>query len=103
MAKRINGALSKSEDAVDANNCDLNIEENIDKDGEGINLDMSILESQLLNATSIGSPQMKLKKLEGVFRLEDDVICKLSEDNLILRSKLSSIANLTPKDHIHAL
>ena len=46
---------------------------------------------------------MKLKELEGVIRHQDDVICKLSEDNLILKSKLSD--KLIPKvircDHMN--
>jgi hypothetical protein len=128
--KKINGVLSKSDDTMEANNSDLNSEENIDRgsicinenevssyssviitaDIEGIKLDMSILEARLLNATKecksdISSLQMKLKELKGVIRHQRDVICKLSEDNLILKSKLSSIENLTPKviyyDHMN--
>ena len=38
---------------------------------------------------------MKLKELESVIRHQDDVIWKLSEDNLIINCKLS--AKLTPK------
>ena len=69
---------------------------------EGIKLDMSILEGRFANAikenkSDIGLLQRQLKELEGIIRHQDEVICKLSEDNLVLKSKLSAIENLTPK------
>ena len=69
---------------------------------EGIKLDMSILEGRFANAikenkSDIGVLQRQLKELEGIIRHQDEVICKLSEDNLVLKSKLSAIENLTPK------
>ena len=103
------------------NNYDLSFEENIVEDPicidenevsncsgviaaemEGIKLDMSILEGRLVNAikenkSDIGLLQRQLKELEGIIRHQDDIICKLSEDNLVLKSKLSAIENLTPK------
>ena len=49
---------------------------------------MSILEARLVKSikeskSEISLLQMKLNELEGVIRHQDDVICKLSEDNLI--------------------
>ena len=62
---------------------------------------MSILEARLVNIinenkSDVSSLQIKLKELEGVIRYQDEVICKLSEDNLILKSKLCTIENLIP-------
>ena len=128
LVKQINGVLSKSENVVEANNSDLDIEESVVRgsictneneissysgvataDMEGIKLDMSILEARLVkpiykkSKSDISLLQMKLKELEGVIRHQDDVICKLSEDNFILKSKLS--VKLTPKvihcDHVN--
>ena len=69
---------------------------------EGIKLDMSILEGRFANAikenkSDIGLLQRQLEELEGIIRHQDKVICKLSEDNIVLKSKLSAIENLTPK------
>ena len=69
---------------------------------EGIKLDMSILEGRFANAikenkSDIGVLQRQLKELEGIIRHQDEVICKLSEDNLVLKSTLSAIENLTLK------
>ena len=69
LVKQIDGVLSKSENAVEANNSDLNVEESVVRgsicnneneissfsgvitaDSEGIKLDMSILEARLVKA-----------------------------------------------------
>ena len=60
---------------------------------EGIKLDMSILEGRFASAikennSNIGGLQRLLKELEGIIRHQNEVICKLSEDNLVLKSKL---------------
>jgi hypothetical protein len=65
-------------------------------------LEMVILETRLLNTikenkSDICSLKLKVKDLEGVIRHQDDAILKLSEDNLILKSKLSSFENLIYK------
>ncbi|CAB4026847.1 Hypothetical predicted protein [Paramuricea clavata] len=79
---------------------------------EGIKLEMVILETRLLNAIKENKSDIcslkfkfKVKDLEGVIGHQDDAILKLSEDNLILKSKLSSFQNLTYKvichDHVN--
>ncbi len=67
---------------------------------EGIKLEMTILESRLLSAISeneneleISSLRTKLKDLEAVIRHQDELICKLCEDNSFFKSKLSSVDN----------
>ncbi|CAB4022080.1 Hypothetical predicted protein [Paramuricea clavata] len=71
---------------------------------------MVIFETRLLNTikenkSDICALKFKVKDLEGVIRHQDDAILKLSEDNLILKSKLSSFENLTYKvichDHVN--
>ena len=129
LVKRIKDILSKPDDAVKTINSDLNMEANTDRDSsriienevsshnstcsvviEGIKLEMVILETRLLNTikdnkSDICSLKFKVKDLEGVIRHKDDAILKLSEDNLILKSKLSSFENLTYKvichDHVN--
>ena len=120
LLKRIYNTLSSSDRVLEADNGDHNVEENIAGDStcidesevsgcnsaistdiEGIKLDMSILEARLVNIinenkSDISSLKIKLKELEGVIRYQDEVICKLSEDNLILKSKLCTIENLIP-------
>lgn len=79
-------------------------------DLEGMKLEMVILETRLFNAikenkSDTCSLKFKVKDLEGVIRQQDDAIHKLSEDNLILKSKLSSFENLIYKvishDHVN--
>ena len=118
MLKRIYDTLSKSDRVLEVDNGDHNVEENIAGDStcidesevsgcnsaistdiEGIKLAMSILEAWLVNIinenkSDISSLQIKLKEFEGVIRYQDEMICKLSEDNLILKSKLCTIENL---------
>ena len=118
---RIQDALARLDSVLEANNDDLSLEENFVEDPicidenevsngsgliaaemEGIKLDMSVLEGRFANAIKenkldIGLLQRQLKELEGIIRYQDEVICKLSEDNLVLKSKLSAIENLTPK------
>ena len=129
LVKRIKDILSKPDDAVKTINSDLNMEANTDRGSsriienevsshnstcsvviEGIKLEMVILETRLLNTikenkSDICSLKFKVKDLEGVIRHQDDAILKLSEDNLILKSKLSSFENLTYKvichDHVN--
>ena len=121
LVVRIQDALAKLDSVLEVNNDDLSFEENIVEDPicidenevsncsgviaaemEGIKLDMSILEGRVVNAikenkSDIGLLQRQLKELEGIIRHQDEVICKLSEDNLVLKSKLSAIENLMPK------
>ena len=121
LVVRIQDALARLDSVLEVNNDDLSFEENIVEDPicinenevsncsgviaaemEGIKLDMSILEGRFANAikenkSDIGLLQRQLKELEGIIRHQDEVICKLSEDNLVLKSKLSAIENLTPK------
>ena len=129
LVKRIKDILSKPDDAVKTINSDLNMEANTDRGSsriienevsshnstcsvvtEGIKLEMVILETRLVNTikenkSDIFSLKFKVKDLEGVIRHQDDAILKLSEDNLILKSKLSSFENLTYKvichDHVN--
>ena len=120
MLKRIYDTLSKSDRVLEVDNDDHNVVENIAGDStcidkcvvsgcniaittdiEGIKLDMSILEARLVNImnenkSDISSLQIKLKELEGVIRFQDEVICKLSKDNVILKSKQCTIENLIP-------
>ena len=121
LVVRIQDSLARLDSVLEVNNDDLSFEENIVEDPicidenevsncsgviaaemEGIKLDMSILEGRFANAikenkSDIGLLQRQLKELEGIIRHQDEVICKLSEDNLVLKSKLSAIENLTPK------
>ena len=129
LVKRIKDILSKPDDAVKTINSDLNMEANTDRSSsriienevsshnstcsvviEGIKVEMVILETRLRNTikenkSDICSLKFKVKDLEGVIRHQDDAILKLSEDNLILKSKLSSFENLTYKvichDHVN--
>ena len=117
----IKDALARVDSVLEVNKDDLSFEENIVEDPicmdenkvsncsgviaaemEGIKLDMSILEGRFANAikenkSDIGLLQRQLKELEGMIRHQDEVICKLSEENLVLKSKLSAIESLTPK------
>ena len=109
---RIQDALARLDSVLEVYNDDLSFEENIVEDPtcidenevsncsgviatemEGIKLDMSILEGRFANAikenkSDIGLLQRQLKELEGIIRHQDEVIRKLSEDNLVLKSKL---------------
>ena len=121
LVGRIQDALARLDSVLEVNNDDLSFEGNIVEDPiciiknevsncsgviaaemEGIKPDMSILEGRFANAikenkSDIGLLQRQLKELEGIIRHQDEVICKLCEDNLVLKSKLSAIENLTPK------
>ncbi|CAB4029558.1 Hypothetical predicted protein, partial [Paramuricea clavata] len=101
------------DDAEKTINSDLNMEANTDRGSsriienevsshnstcsvviEGLKLEMVILETRQLNTmkenkSDICSLKFKVKDLEGVIRHQDDAILKLSQDNLILKSKLS--------------
>ena len=73
----------------------------INADLEGIKLDMTILESQLLEAiferdteSKIASLQIKQKDMEAVFHHQDELICRLNEDNLFFKSKISCLEML---------
>ena len=129
LVKQIKDILVKLNDMEKTINSDLNLEANIDRGSsciienevsshnsscsvviEGLKLEMVILETRLLNTikenkSDICSLSFKVKDLEGVIRHQDDAIRKLSEDILILKSKLSSFENLTRKvtchDHVN--
>ena len=129
LVKQIKDILLKLNDVEKTINSDLNLDANTDRGSsriienevsshnsscsvvvEGLKLEMVILETRLLNnikenKSDICSLNFKVKDLEGVIRHQDDAIRKLSEDNLILKSKLSSFENLTRKvichDHVN--
>ena len=128
MVKQIKDILLKLNDAEKTINSNLNLEANTDQGSsriienevsshnstcpvvtEGLKLEMVILKILFNtikeNKSDICSLNFKVKGLEGVARHQDDAIRKLSEDNLILKSKLSSFENLTRKvichDHVN--
>ena len=64
---------------------------------EGLKLDVAILESRLKVANSydgivseVNSILSKQRDVEAVIRKQDEIICKLHEDNIFLKSKLES-------------
>ena len=70
---------------------------------EGLKLDIAILESRLNLANScdqvaseLNSIRSKQRDVEAVIRKQDEMICKLYEDNIFLKSKLESFINLIP-------
>ena len=70
---------------------------------EGLKLDVAILESRLNVANSydgvvseLDSIRSKQRDVEAVIRKQDEMICKLYEDNIFLKSKLESFINLIP-------
>ena len=70
---------------------------------EGLKLDIAILESRLNSADSydgivseLNFIRSKQQNVEAVIQKQDEMICKLYEDNLYLKSKLESFINLTP-------
>ena len=72
-------------------------------DLEGIKLDTTILESRLFPALSenecrsesdINSLRLNLIEMEGVVRHQDEIICRLNEENIFFKSKLMSLEKL---------
>ncbi|CAB3990437.1 Hypothetical predicted protein, partial [Paramuricea clavata] len=68
---------------------------------EGIKLDMTILESRMLAAISenehesdIISLRVKLVDMEAVVHNQDEIISRLSEENLSFRSRLLNLEKL---------
>ena len=75
----------------------------LNADMEGIKLDMTILESRMLAAMSknehesdIISLRVKLVDMEAVVHNQDEIISRLSEENLSFRSRL-----LNPEKLVH--
>jgi hypothetical protein len=72
-------------------------------DLKGLKLDMTILESRLFAALSenecrsesdINSLRLNLIEMEGVVRHQDEIICRLNEENIFFKSKLMSLEKL---------
>ena len=70
---------------------------------EGLKLDVAILESRLNVANSydgvvseLDSIRSKQRDVEAVIRKQDEMICKLYEDDMFLKLKLESFINLIP-------
>ena len=73
----------------------------INADLEGTKLDMTTLESRMLEAISerdteskIVSLQTKTKDMKAVFHHQDKLICHLNEENLLFKSKISCVEKL---------
>ena len=65
---------------------------------EGVKLDMTILEYRFLNTSSLDEIKSEIKILkqkqndmEVVINRQDDLICKINEENMVLKSKLFAI------------
>ena len=70
---------------------------------EGLKLDVAILEYCLKVANSydglvseLNSIRSKQRDVEAVIRKQNEIMCKLHEDNIFLKSKLESFINLIP-------
>jgi hypothetical protein len=70
---------------------------------EGLKLDIAILESRLNLAnptdeilSELGLIRSKQQDVEAIIRKQDEIICKLHEDNMFFKSKLQSFINLIP-------
>jgi hypothetical protein len=46
--------------------------------------------------TELNSLRSRHKDLENIIRKQDEIICKLHEDNIFIKSKLLSFENITP-------
>ncbi|CAB4032158.1 Hypothetical predicted protein, partial [Paramuricea clavata] len=65
---------------------------------EGIKLDMAVLESRLVSASPLEEIKLEIKtlkakqnNLEVVIRRQDELICKINDENMVLKSKLFSM------------
>ena len=65
---------------------------------KGVKLDMTILESQFFNTSSLDEINSEIKILkekqsdmEVVIKRQDKLICKINEENMVLKSKLFAI------------
>ena len=70
---------------------------------EGLKLDIAILESRLNLAnpsdeilSELSLIRNKQRDVEATIRKQDEIICKLYEDNTFFKSKLQSFINLIP-------
>lgn len=70
---------------------------------EGLKLDIAILESRLNLAgpsdeilSELSLIRNKQREVEAIIRKQDEIICKLYEDNMFFKSKLQSFINLIP-------
>jgi hypothetical protein len=90
-------------DASEACSCTCSCVRVVKTDLEGLKLDMTILESRLFAALSenkcrsesdINSLRLNLIEMEGVVRHQDEIICRLNEENIFFKSKLMSLEKL---------
>jgi hypothetical protein len=75
---------------------------------EGIKLDMAVLESRLVSASPLEEINLEIKTLktnqndmEVVIRRQDELICKINDENMVLKSKLFSMEFLMHEEVIH--
>ena len=91
--------------------CNCTCRNSVEVELEGMKLDMTILESRLVSVLSIDEIKSEINYLkekqnnmEVVIRPQDELISKLNEENMVLKSKLFSFeylvqCNGNPKGH----